>query len=219
MLNWLKKVAPTRASTLERRLVDYPAYDLPHPGGGETLTLLQAQGNLHALMTQRESRLKALTTLLRDEAAIDIEPVLAGAEPGALLDALHLWMNEVMPALHDQHAALASSARWLGSKRNGDEIVFSFLSDLGLLLGELITLGRPNFQWALDLAPRNGRARMLSWRRPVLLAHRPDGSQVVLDVEDLVVHRFVQPRGSALVLNEWGRVVQDARCGLYDRAL
>ena len=33
------------------------------------------------------------------------------------------------------------------------------------------------------------------------------------------VARLMTPRGSALVLNEWGRMVQDARAGAYDRAL
>jgi len=219
MLNWLKKIAPPSGSTLERRLAGYPAYTLPHPGDGASLTPAQAQANLEALLTQRTARLEIITALLRDEAGIDAAPALAGADPAPLLDALHTWMKEAMPALHDRHRELASTARWLASHRRGDELVFSFLGDLGLLLGELIVLGRPAFQWALDLDPRNRRAKMVSWQRPVLIAHRPDGSAVELDPEDAVVHRFIQPRGSALVLNEWGRMVQDARAGAYDRAL
>lgn len=220
MLNWLKKIAPSSpTASLERRLAAYPAYDLPHPGGGESLSVEQAQANLDALLAQRPARLTTIAALLREEAGIDAAPALAGADPAPLLEALHAWMNEALPALHDRHPALASTARWLASDRRGEEIVFSFLMDVALLLGELIVVGRPSFQWALDLDARNARDRMISARRPVLIAYRPDDSQVELDVEDMVVHRFIQPRGTAQLLNEWGRVIQDARAGAYDRAL
>ncbi|MET0208884.1 MAG: hypothetical protein ABW220_07555 [Burkholderiaceae bacterium] len=218
MLSWLKKIAPARPS-LDRRLAAYPPYEIPHPGPGQALTLDQAQTNLDYLLAHRQARLAAFAALLRDEAGIDAAPALAGEDPAALLGALHTWLNQVLPPLLDRHPELTTAARWLSSRRSGEEIVFSFLMDLALLVGELIIVGRPSFSWKLDLDPRNRKDGMQSWQRPVLIAHRPDGSQVELDIEEGAFFRFVQSRRSSALINEWLTVVREARAGGYDRAL
>lgn len=220
MLNWLKQALGGTASSsppLDQRLAAYPPYDIPHPGRGDALRLDEARANLAALLAQREARLAAIVALLRDAAGIDFAPSLAGADPAPALAALHRWVNEVMPVLHRRWKPLATRARWHASARRGDEIVYAFLGDLALLLGELIIRGRPSFGWELDLDEANGRDGMETWRRPVLIARRADGSQIEIDVEAVVVARFFAPSGTASMLDGWSRLVQEARAGDHER--
>jgi hypothetical protein len=150
---------------------------------------------------------------------------LAGAEPAALLDGLHRWSLRVFPALQKAAPQLARDEVWLASDRRGPEIVYSLLMDLALLLGELILIRRPAFQWALDLDEGNLLDGMDSVRRPVLqflptstAAGDASMPPVQLDVEALVVHRYREPDSPSLQwMNGWAQLVQDARSGAYER--
>lgn len=220
MLNWLKQTLASAASappSLEQRLAAYPPYDLPYPGPGAALRLDEARANLADLLLKREARLVAIVALLREAAGIDFAPALIGADPAPALAALHRWINVEMPALHRRWRPLATRARWLASRRGDDEIVYALLGDLALLLGELIIRGRTSFAWALDLDEVNGRDGMATWRRPVLIARRADGGQVELDVEAIVVQRFLAPSSADSLLDGWSRLVLEARAGEHER--
>lgn len=154
-------------------------------------------------------------------AAEDIEakPALDGGDWRPLVDALHRWANARWPALHDPN--IATEAAWLRSTRCDGEIVYSMLMDVALLLGELIVRRHPAYRWDLDLDEVNGRGGMRSYLRPVLQlpAYGAMPSAVVLDLEDIVVNRYLHPEHkSNQLLNEWARVVEDAVSGGYEAA-
>jgi hypothetical protein len=222
---------------LAARLLDYPPFEAPHAGPPSRWTRAQADDNLAYLLNHRAQRLDALAGLLRLE-GIDIGPVLQGqgaaagigtstgkstatgtGTPAGLLVALHAWAKRRWPELHQP--ALASSKAWIASSRRDAEIVYSLLMDLALLLGELVMQRHPGYRWALDLDEQNRRDGMYSFNRPVLQLQATGDmpSNVVLDLEHLVVGRFVNIRdaGSQL-LDDWARVVEDAASGKYEAA-
>jgi hypothetical protein len=222
MAGWLARLrrsssAPA-ADELATRLHDYPPYAAPHAGPPSRWTPEQARENLAYLLEHREQRLQVLGGLLAAE-GVTIGPALEGGDPKPLLAELHRWANERWPALHDPK--IASDAVWLGSTRGGSEIVYSMLMDVAILLGELIVRRHTGYRWELDLDEVNGRDGMRSYMRPVVLlpAHGAMPSAVVIDVEDLVVGRYLHPEYTTnRLLNEWARVVGDAVSGGYEAA-
>ncbi|WIV98261.1 hypothetical protein [Kinneretia aquatilis] len=245
MWSWLtRKTERSEGQALLQRLRErYPVYAAPHAyrRDGQLLSLAQAQENLEYLQTQRPTRLRIASDFLHTEAGVDVAVALAGAEPAALLDGLHRWSLRVFPALQKAAPQLARDEVWLASDRRGPEIVYSLLMDLALLLGELILIRRPAFQWALDLDEGNLLDGMDSVRRPVLqflptptptptptstststststAAGDASMPPVQLDVEALVVHRYREPDSPSLQwMNGWAQLVQDARSGAYER--
>lgn len=231
MWSWLtRKTERSEGQALLQRLRErYPVYAAPHAyrRDGQLLSLAQAQENLEYLRTQRPTRLGIVSDFLHTEAGVDAAAALAGAEPAALLDGLHHWSLRTFPSLQKAAPQLARDEVWLASDRRGPEIVYSLLMDLALLLGELILIRRPAFQWALDLDEGNLLDGMDSVRRPVLqflptptstAAGDASMPPVQLDVEALVVHRYREPDSPSLQwMNGWAQLVQDARSGAYER--
>lgn len=229
MWSWLtRKTERSEGQALLQRLRErYPVYAAPHAyrRDGQLLSLAQAQENLEYLRTQRPTRLGIVGDFLHTEAGVDAAAALAGAEPAALLDGLHHWSLPTFPSLQKAAPQLARDEVWLASDRRGPEIVYSLLMDLALLLGELILIRRPAFQWALDLDEGNLLDGMDSVRRPVLqflptstAAGDASMPPVQLDVEALVVHRYREPDSPSLQwMNGWAQLVQDARSGAYER--
>ncbi len=229
MWSWLtRKTERSEGQALLQRLREcYPVYAAPHAyrRDGQWLSLAQAQENLEYLQTQRPTRLRIVSDFLHTEAGVDVAAALAGGDPSALLDGLHRWSLHTFPALQKAEPQLARDEVWLASDRRGPEIVYSLLMDLALLLGELILISRPAFQWALDLDEGNLLDGMDSVRRPVLRFLPTPGAAgdasmppVQLDVEALVVHRYREPDSPSLQwMNGWAQLVQDARSGAYER--
>jgi hypothetical protein len=204
------------ASPLARRLRDYPPYDAPHVGHGRQLSETQARANLAYFEQALPQRLHTVAALLRDEAGIEVDAALAAPDPQglALADALHRWAGDAWPALLASRSGALEG--WLQSRRAGDDIVFSMLLDVAILLGELVRRGNPDWHWGLDLNAENLADDMASARRVVLLAE-PVGEMphpFVLDVEDVVVHRFLHPGDpSQRLLNPFRRLVQEGLRG------
>ncbi|CAN7564543.1 hypothetical protein [Rhizobacter sp. LjRoot28] len=220
MLEWLTRQVRSRstpsATGLAARLRDYPPYVAPHVGPPRRWTDAQAHQNLAHLMSHKPERLAGLARFL-DPVGIDIRPALDGGPWEPTVQALHQWANAHWPALHDPRHA--STAHWLASLRQGEDIVYSLLLDVALLLGELVVQRHPGFRWDLDLDPQNGRDDMTSYRRVVLLQGAPASSlpQVELDVEAVVVAHYQRPTSSVNWLrNEWAALVSDAVSGAYD---
>lgn len=208
---WIGK--PPAASPLAQRLRSYPPYDAPFVGYGTQLTVVQAEANLAYFERALPQRLQCIDALLQDEAGADVAAALAapGEQAGALTETLHAWAAAQWPALRAANPALTLRS-WLGSSRRGDDIVFSMLLDVAILLGELVHRANPDWQWGLDLDAGNLRDDMVSARRVVLQA-APIGemkSPFVIDVEDVVVHRFLNPSDPAQQrLNPWRRLVDE----------
>ena len=220
MLEWLARQVRSRATPrsggLAERLREYPAWDTPHAGPPRRWTDAQAHENLAHLLTHKPRRLELLADWLRPE-GIDVRPALEGAAWEPAVDALHQWANATWPALLD--ARPATTAHWLSSDRRGDDIVFSLLLDISLLLGEFVVQRHAGFRWDLDLDPENGRDDMTSYRRVVLvMGHLGEPAPpLVLDVEATVVGHYLRPHSIANRLhNEWAALVQDAVSGAFD---
>lgn len=191
---WFSRRRP--ASPLARRLSTYAPYDAPFAGHGRQLSEAQARANLAYFQQALPHRLHGVALLLREQAGIEVDAALAAptAQGPALADALHHWAAEHWPGLRGADALQAAGWRLprRGSEGESEGIVFSMLLDVAILLGELVRRGNPDWRWALDLDPDNLADGMASARRVVLLAE-PVGPQpcpAVLDVEDIVVHRF-----------------------------
>jgi hypothetical protein len=202
-------------SRLAQQLQSYPAYAAPHVGPPSGWTLEQAQLNLQYLLDHREQRLAAIGALLQRE-GIDVQPALAGGDAAPLLSALQRWALEQWLSI--RRPDLISRDAWLRTTRAGDDIAYSMLMDLAILLGELIVRRRPSIRWGLDLDEVNGRDGMVTFLRPVLLAPRQGLAPEPLDVEAIVVGRLrnIDSPTEALVDN-WAQVVNDAVSGAYER--
>jgi hypothetical protein len=201
---------------LAELLRDYAPYLAPHAAAGVALTEAQARANLAFFEQHRPQRLGQVAALLQAAAGINCAPALSDpARHGpALADALHRWAGSDWPALQPpQRGGLAA---WLSSSRRDGDIVFSMLFDVGVLLGEVIQRGQPAWHWGLDLDPQNLADDMPSARRVVLLADPVGaaGSPFVLDVEDVVVHRFLHGQeASQRLLNPLRRLVEQGHSG------
>lgn len=208
---WIGK--PRAESPLAMHLRGYPAYDAPFVGYGRQLTEVQAQANLAYFERVLPQRLEGLAELLRELAGLDVAAALAAPQEqaAALTEALHLWAAAQWPPLHAEHPERGLRS-WLASRRSGDDIVFSMLLDVAILLGELVRRANPEWRWGLDLDAANLRDDMVSARRVVLLAG-PVGAlkaPLLIDVEDVVVHRFLHPSDPAQqLLNPWRRLVDE----------
>ena len=215
MPRWLDSLLGRRAeaSTLATRLAHYESFAAPHRGPGRLLTDLQAQANWAHFQQVLPQRLQQASVLLREEAQIDISAALADPrqEAAPLADALQHWATTAWPALPPRPRP--GLMHWLQSPRSGDDIVFSLLLDLAIVLGEAVRKGNPDWHWGLDLDPKNIADDMVSARRVVLLAD-PVGTlpqAFVLDVEQVVVHRFLHPDdASQRLLNPFRRLVDEA---------
>jgi hypothetical protein len=208
---WIGK--PRAESPFASRLRGYPPYDAPFVGYGLELSEAEAQVNLAYFERVLAQRLECLAELLRELAGLDIAAALAAPQEHAapLTEALHLWAAAQWPPLQAEHPSLNLRA-WLASRRSGDDIVFSMLLDVAILLGELVRRANPDWRWGLDLDTANLRDDMVSARRVVLLAE-PVGTlkaPLLIDVEDVVVHRFLHPTDLAQQrLNPWRRLVDE----------
>lgn len=222
MPDWLNTLLGRRvaasdpAARLAASLRRYPPFSAPHPGRGSTLSDAQAQANFSHFQSALPQRLHCVTELLRAEAQID--PKAALSDPPqhapALTDSLQRWASSAWPALPPQPRP--SESHWLNSHRDGEDIVFSLLLDLAILLGEVIRCGNPAWHWGVDLDPQNIADDMPGARRVVLLAD-PVGTAshaFVLDVEQVVVHRFLHADDAGQrLLNPFRRLVDEALRG------
>ena len=226
MLEKLKRLfSPIRGAehtslrtNLAERLKAYPPYVAPHIGFGKQLTESQAIENFAHFQSVMPKRLKGLSTFLRENAGIEIEPALNApqAQGLALTDALNQWAGIEWPSLYDSRFVLNEG--WVNSRRDGNDLVLSLLVDISMLLGELIVLANSDWRWGVDLDHGNLADEMLSSRRVVLVAD-PVGTMpypFVEDVEAVVVSRLQQidrDNERSLVMNPWRRLVDEGQRG------
>lgn len=209
MPSWLARLTGRGAAEdgLSVRLRSYPPYRCPHRGPPSAWTLEQARENFDHLLAHRADRLEILATFLRRE-GIDIAGALSGGDYVPVLNALHAWVNDRWPALHDP--ANATPAAWLASSRDGTNIVYSLVLDVAILLGELVVRRNPAYAWTLNLDEVDGRDDMPSYRRAVVStpASGDMPAPIVHDFEELVASRYWSPNSAAeRLLNVWARAV------------
>ena len=201
---------------LSSRLGDYPPDTPAHRGDPGTLTPEQRAENL-ALFTAREPERMGIVTSRLWREGIDASLVLKGDDAalaeGRKIDA---WLAGWVPKrpfdlVSGDPEVNAPNALWFASDRAGDEVVFSFISDLSRINAAAIRAARPQFAWAtvgdeIDRAIRTDPEgnpddeSIAELGRICLVRDLHDGSvPIILDVPLAVlglVHARMSPMGS-----------------------
>lgn len=173
-------------------LKTYPPYKLPYPGAGceidpeerpllpsayldyKRITPEQGQANLDYLLANKQVRIEIFAGLLT-HFDIDVHAGLEAADPQPFLDQLHTWVYTQWPSLYSKK--LAEPQRWWGSAKHGEDIVYSLIMDMAIVLGELVIYHHPEFHWDLNRNPKD--KAMISYLRPVIMRKLPGTAYAV----------------------------------------
>jgi len=215
---WLNRMgsSSTSSSLLATLLKDYPPYEIPFPGPARLLTEEQAWQNLHYLLENRKQRIVHLKSLLAHW-HIHLDKIVKQGDYQTLVEELYQWGGEYWKAVYKPK--LATNEAWKSTTRRGDQVVYSMLMDVAILLGEIVVNRRPSYHWTIDVDPDNVNDEMPTVKRPVLQVARNDviPSPITLDVEALVVDRYLKPDSTILRLrNIWLESINDAIKGLHE---
>ena len=196
-------------------LSDYPAYELPHAGAGQALSVEQAQQNWAYFQATLDERQRLVRSWLVEHNGPDPQ-ALQGA---AYATALNTWAKAHWPQL-PAFSRLPPHKPWPDCPRSGPFIVNSLLGDLALSLGEAIRQANGHWHWGLSLDAIDLADDMATARRVVLLADlthpTPETREAALDLEAMVfaAHRF--PDSPDFVyLDTWARVAAEAIAGRH----
>lgn len=214
---WMRRVRRRRTFSLARRLGSYPAYHAPFAGPPRALTLAQATANFDDVLRRRQDRLAVLRDLLNDF-NVPVPETLETCDLTALLASVNGWAVAEWPGIYDP--AIATREHWLASSRNGVQIVYSLLLDVGLLFGELVVQRRGEYSWALDLDPVNDVDGIDSFKRPVVQIPKggPFPAPIIFDFEATAAHMYINPDNPTYrATPELTRGVRDAISGAHER--
>lgn len=202
-------------NSLRNALKDYPAYEVPHARMGIELTLSEAEDNLKYLLAVRPLRLKYLADLLRIQ-DVDLYGGLRAPRPDQLVSDFDRWARASWSTVSSR--TLEDKRRWLTSRRRGNDIAYSLVTDVSIALAELVILHRPDFGWAIDHSKYN--LEMYSYNRPILLRPQVTSdplSAIEYDIEAYVYSVLTSAwRPTAFAL-PFGRPVLRLIYGEYDR--
>jgi hypothetical protein len=217
MTGWLDKLRGRRPEpqALTRWLADYPPFTPPFPDWGLRLSMERARANLDHLLAHRPGRLELVTRFL-GEFGLDAGGALAEPDPRAFLDALWRWAQSDWVDLPSPWRAAGDASAWRASRRAGPDIMLSLLGDIGLLLGEIVLVRRPDYAWALNDDPEDQEIGF--WRQPEVIKTAPKPGLmpriIEFDMAGLAVHVFEQIKAVTTGLqNEMLDAVSDAVLG------
>lgn len=206
MRKWLRQrlSGADHSSELGRRLVDYPPFELPHPGPRLELTSPQLSTNLTHFLSVRDERIQLIRALSAAD-GVSWPDALDQADPRSFIEDLHEWAGRTWPAIAPGDVQAYRAAVFDGA-RAGEHIGASMTADVALVIGELVRLARPSLDWGVDDDDQNRTDGMAHWHR-IVLAGRwiPDPTvPVALDIELLTLDRLIQPNSTNnRFLNEW----------------
>jgi hypothetical protein len=215
---WLRRKLVPPFNPLSETLSAYPPYLGLYPGDCDALLPGQAEANLAHLLAHRQERVEAVLQLL---AARGVPPdgALGQGDPVPFLDRLWKWIEAEWPSIHSKGLARRDSCR--NPRGDGAEKALSLVTDVGILLGEIVLVRRPAFGWALDLAPGNqGENGSVSQKQPVVLraGNTPRGN-VMFDPIGAAESMYVQCKSQSLfLLNDFAGAVMDILGGAKERA-
>ncbi|MEL6982346.1 MAG: hypothetical protein AAFO29_07980 [Actinomycetota bacterium] len=133
------------SSDLERRLVDYPPFELPHPGPRLELTSSQTAANLAHFLSVRDERIELIRALSASD-GVSWPDGLDRAEHRSFIEDLHGWAGRTWPAIAPADVG-AYRAAVLDGARTGEHIGASMAADVALVIGELVRRARPSLDW------------------------------------------------------------------------
>jgi hypothetical protein len=215
---WLEKLIGPKASgtpALGERLRDYPPFTPLHLG--QKLSKAEAEANLAQLVEAVPERLKIVVAFLQQE-KLDPRPALSQNDPRPFLAALWEWGRLTWKTAPQPWR---SDRSWRESRRDRDDILLSLLTDIGIVLAEIIRGFRADYRWAM-VDGRDDRSASY-YRQPVLKVDAPrpqdEPPYKVFDLIDVVVHNCTladRPRASDR--NEMSYVVSECVLGGYEWA-
>lgn len=145
---------------------DYPAYKAPHDTGGPFLGVEKLKHNLAHFLEHRCARRQRITVLLQSK-GLNPEPAMTfGKDPYPFLSELDSWVTE---SWRDGYISRQQLSRqfWTMHCDDGTVSMYGFLSDIGLLMGEILLAQRPTCRWGFDVMARN-REHSSFVNRPVI---------------------------------------------------
>lgn len=226
MANFLKGLfgGGGRSSTpgLGTRLIEavstYPVNPPPFPGARQSLTDKQRDANLAHLVATTAERLEALGRLLAGF-ALDVAPLLDSSAPAAgAASAIDDWLTNELPDYGDLPPSDAANAPYRAfedSRRDGRDVWFTLVADLGLLEGEAIRRRDERFTWAVDR--ERGHRSLEMYRRPCLLKPAQEGwAATAIDFEFAMLSIIYERRRGTGVLHRFGDELANLARGAFD---
>lgn len=201
-----------------KALSRYPANPPPFPGAKQTLTDKQRDANVSHIIETTAERLDVLGSLL---AAFEIDPApllnsVADGLPTAT--AIDKWLTDELPDYRDlppSDAANAPYRTFEESRREGPEILFSLVADLGLLEGEAIRRRDTRFSWIIDR--ERGHRSLQMYHRPCLSKAGHKGwAATAIDFEFHMLSIMYERRRGTGILHQFGDMLSDLNRGAYD---
>jgi hypothetical protein len=207
------------SNALLEALNGYPPYSPPHLGWGKSLSNEQADDNLHYLTENLPVRLNHIGALLAD---FDVEtaPLLdSGAYPLEAAALIDDWLTRALPprdALLQDRPPNPPRDMFIESDRTGSAILFSFVTDLGLLEAEALRIRHSGFDWGLPRS-RGQRGRM-EYNRPCLIKpNKTDWDAQIIDHE-LWMLECLYAKRNGIAIHPFGYQLQTMLCGGFDPA-
>ena len=202
------------SQALLQRLQNYPAIQLPHTGEANGLKPAAVSENFNYWQRVLPERLTMIRSLLT-EYGIHWPQELDTCDHGELLTQTRGWARKHWPVLANLvHGD--TKARWQEQHKSDDCIVFTLVSDISLLLGELIIAKRPSFQWSIDMEEQNRVDTIQPVNYPVLLSRwLPNPKkQVEIYIENTVVLSILESEHDCeRFMNNWLEMVDEAISG------
>ncbi|NEU12785.1 hypothetical protein G3T14_11645 [Methylobacterium sp. BTF04] len=181
-----------RRKRLLRALCDYPVYDPPHRREERLLSLEQAAENFEYFMSVRQQRLAFFQSWLQQHFRVKIEPSERGVRR------LNRWANFYAGFLlyHSDDPSAARAAYFCYQQHwTADFIGCNVVFDMGIALGEFITIKYPHLHWDFDpvyVSIRRARdlpggESRLSFQRPLITGFKNgDMKEYVLEESYLI---------------------------------
>ena len=214
MAKWLQRIAGRSEDGLPALLKTYPPYLGPFPGDSDGLLPGQAEANLAYLL----ARVDAVLGLL-EARGVATGGALGQDDPRLFLERLWKWIEAEWPGIHSPKLTRSRLCR--NPRGDGPEKALSLVTDVGILLGEMVLARKPDFSWALDLAPGNqGENGSLSQKQPVVFraGSLPVGD-IMFDPVGMAETVYIQCKSSAIfLLNRMAGGVMDFVGGAKERA-
>jgi hypothetical protein len=200
-------------------LGNYPPFSPPHPGWGKSLSNEQADANLRYLTDNLAARLNHISALLAD---FDVEtaPLLdSGAYPLEVAALIDDWLTRALPprdALLQDRPPNPPRDMFIESDRAGSAILFSFVTDLGLLEAEALRIRHSGFDWGL---PRSrGQRDRMEYNRPCLIKPKQTNWDAQIIDHELWMLECLYAKRNGIAIHPFGYQLQTLIRGGFDPA-
>lgn len=195
---------------LKSVLEGYSTWSLPHPGDPSLLDKAQRSANLAFVMSNKADRISHLCAAL-PEIAGHIASLLDPAQhPFAAVRELDNWWIDtglqlsLFPPLagtlrsklfknryYAANQAIASAYWYDWSENPLVHPLDSLLRDIALVVGDAVTLRRPDFAWGVNEDPKERRIQTMEWGRVVVMREASGGWPLkAFDMFNLARHSY-----------------------------